>query len=210
MTVVRPPRLLAIVDAATCLASGVDPMGVLAAAGEAGASAVLVRAKTLTGEAWEEFAAEALRFARYGGSVALLSGDPADAARLGYDGVHLPGAAIDQIGVAKELGLLVGLSAHSVAEALRASKDGADYVTASPVWPTPSKPGYGPALGVDGLAAICRSVSLPVLALGGVTPDRVADAVGAGAYGVATMGPVCRKGGSAAVGAFMQALRRAV
>lgn len=184
-----------------------DPMGVLAAAGEAGAPAVLVRAKSLEGEDWTVFAEEALRFARYGGASPFLSGDPQQAARLGYDGVHLPSAAMDEIGLAKDLGLLVGVSTHTLAEALRATRDGADYVTMSPVWLTPSKPGYGPAIGVDGLAAVCRSVAIPVLALGGVTPARVRDAVGAGAYGVASMGPICQRGGSDAVRALMKALR---
>jgi thiamine-phosphate pyrophosphorylase len=57
---------------------------------------------------------------------------------------------------------------------------------------TPSKPGYGPALGADGLGAIVASVSIPVLALGGITADNAGDCVRAGAGGVAVMGAVMR------------------
>lgn len=70
---------------------------------------------------------------------------------------------------------------------------GLDYCTYSPVWPTASKPGYGPATGTDGLAAACAASPVPVFALGGVTgPDRARAAREAGAAGVAVMGAVMR------------------
>jgi thiamine-phosphate pyrophosphorylase len=71
--------------------------------------------------------------------------------------------------------------------------EGVDYVTVSPVALTASKPGYGPALGIDGLAALIEVAGdVPVLALGGVQPDTVAGALEAGAHGVAVMGAVMR------------------
>jgi thiamine-phosphate pyrophosphorylase len=69
--------------------------------------------------------------------------------------------------------------------------EGCDYVTVSPVAASASKPGYGPALGPAGLAALLRP-GLPVYALGGVLPSTVMSYVDAGAYGVAVMGPVMR------------------
>ena len=72
--------------------------------------------------------------------------------------------------------------------------------TYSPVFATASKPGYGPALGLDGLAAGCRAVpDLAVLALGGLGPGRVGACVRAGAAGVAVMGAVMGAGDPAAV-----------
>ncbi|THV31358.1 thiamine phosphate synthase [Glycomyces paridis] len=69
---------------------------------------------------------------------------------------------------------------------------GLDYCTYSPVWATDSKPGYGPALGLDGLAAACAG-PVPVYALGGVTgPERARAAREAGAAGVAVMGAVMK------------------
>ncbi|WP_347177409.1 thiamine phosphate synthase [Glycomyces sp. L485] len=66
-----------------------------------------------------------------------------------------------------------------------------DYVTYSPIWPTASKPGYGPAIGLEGLAERVATSPVPVYALGGVTgPERARAAREAGAAGVAVMGAV--------------------
>jgi thiamine-phosphate pyrophosphorylase len=94
----------------------------------------------------------------------------------------------------------VGRSCHTVAELAAARRDGVDRVTYSPVFATESKPGYGPALGLDGLATGCRAVpDLPVLALGGVAPGRARACAAAGAAGVALMGTVMRADDPAAV-----------
>ncbi|GAB3646898.1 thiamine phosphate synthase [Glycomyces tarimensis] len=70
---------------------------------------------------------------------------------------------------------------------------GLDYVTYSPIWATDSKPGYGPAIGLEGLAERVAASPVPVYALGGVTgPDRARAAREAGAAGAAVMGAVMR------------------
>ena len=84
---------------------------------------------------------------------------------------------------------LVGRSCHDAGEVARAQAEGCDYVFVSPVYETPSKPGHGPALGPAGLGTLCRP-GLFTYALGGVTPQRVAECLRAGAHGVAVMGPV--------------------
>ena len=86
---------------------------------------------------------------------------------------------------------IVGRSCHNADEVDRAVAEGCDYAFVSPIYPTESKPGYGPALGPAGLTALSRP-GLPVYALGGVTPVHVGECVRAGAYGVAVMGPVLR------------------
>jgi thiamine-phosphate pyrophosphorylase len=74
------------------------------------------------------------------------------------------------------------------------------YVTVSPVYPSASKPGYGPALGLSTLRNWCAACAVPVLALGGVdSPARAAACVRAGAAGVAVMGTVMRAADPAAV-----------
>jgi thiamine-phosphate pyrophosphorylase len=87
---------------------------------------------------------------------------------------------------------VVGRSCHDAGEVDRARAEGCDYVFVSPVYPTESRPGYGPALGPAGLAALCRP-GLPVFALGGVQPETVPECLEAGAYGVAVMGPILRR-----------------
>jgi len=69
---------------------------------------------------------------------------------------------------------------------------GADYVTVSPVFLTASKPGYGPALGLDGLAHIAAGAPGPVIALGGITPANAGLCLSAGARGIAVMGEIMR------------------
>jgi thiamine-phosphate pyrophosphorylase len=100
---------------------------------------------------------------------------------LGGSAVHLAGSDPLPSGVP-----LVGRSWHGTE-----NLSGVDYVTVSPVYPTSSKPGYGPALGVTGAADMRAPV--PWLALGGVdTPERAAECGAGGAAGIAVMGAVMR------------------
>jgi thiamine-phosphate pyrophosphorylase len=87
---------------------------------------------------------------------------------------------------------LLGRSCHRAADLERAAGEGCDYAVISPVFDTPSKPGYGPALGLGRLAELCAAVSLPVYALGGIDAERARPCREAGAAGVAVMGAVMR------------------
>ena len=110
----------------------------------------------------------------------------------GARGVHLPRAGNPGAARARLPGGLIGASAHSAEEATALLGSGADYVTISPVFITASKPGYGPAIGLGGLAQIVRQVPGPVIALGGITPANAPLCLSAGASGVAVMGEVMR------------------
>jgi thiamine-phosphate pyrophosphorylase len=119
--------------------------------------------------------------------VAFVVNDDVEAAlRLGPDGVHL---GQGDVGAerALEAGLLLGLSAGSVEEALAAEAAGASYVGAGPVWATPSKPDAGEPLGLEGLAAVCAAVAAPVVAIGGVDASNAAECIRVGAAGVAVI-----------------------
>jgi thiamine-phosphate pyrophosphorylase len=110
--------------------------------------------------------------------------DVALAAGLG--GVHLPadGLPPDAIHPFLPPGFLVGVSTHERAEAVQAAARGASFVVFGPVFPTSSKPGH-PGVGIDALAAVVASVTVPVLALGGVTPERLELVTASGAAGIA-------------------------
>jgi thiamine-phosphate pyrophosphorylase len=110
----------------------------------------------------------------------------------GAGGVHLPSGGNPAAARARLPGALIGASAHSAAEASTTLRAGADYVTVSPVFLTASKPGYGPGLGLDGLAHIVARASGPVLALGGITAGNAASCLAAGARGIAVMGQIMR------------------
>ena len=88
--------------------------------------------------------------------------------------MHLPSGGDPQAARARLPSALIGASAHSGPEAASALRAGADYVTVSPVFLTASKPGYGPALGLDGLPRSSPRRSGPVVALGGITPENAA------------------------------------
>ena len=121
--------------------------------------------------------------ARHG--VTFVVNDDVEAAlMLGADGVHL-GQSDEGAERAREQGLLLGLSAASVEEAKAATL--ADYIGAGPVWATPSKAGSDPPIGADGLAAICATVTVPVVAIGGIDASNAADCIRAGASGVAVI-----------------------
>lgn len=107
-------------------------------------------------------------------------------------GVHLPSGGDPAAARTKLPRGLIGASAHSAAEAAALIAAGADYVTISPVFLTDSKPGYGPALGLDGLAKTVAAAQGPVVALAGITPANAASCLAAGAAGIAVMGEIMR------------------
>ncbi len=140
--------------------------------------------------------AEAVRAAVHAaGGTLSVGGDAELAAELGAGGVHLGGhARPEAIAAARSrlgAGAWIGVSAHSVRDVETAASAGADYATLSPVFETASKPGYGPALGLSAIRAASR-VGLPVVALGGVTPEATAACREAGAAGIAVMGRLTR------------------
>jgi thiamine-phosphate diphosphorylase len=81
---------------------------------------------------------------------------------------------------------LIGRSVHSVQGAMEAEQDGADFVIFGPVWPSESHAGTPPQ-GLEALGAVARAVGIPVLAIGGVTEDRIAECHAAGAAGYAAI-----------------------
>jgi thiamine-phosphate pyrophosphorylase len=81
----------------------------------------------------------------------------------------------------------VGVSCHSVAEAIAAEQAGVKYIFFGPVYETPSKAHFGKPQGIDNLAEVCRSVGIPVLAIGGLTETNASACVKAGACGIAAI-----------------------
>lgn len=107
-------------------------------------------------------------------------------------GVHLPAnsESVKTVKAETDDNLYVGCSVHSLNAAQKREIEGADFVTYSPIYRTASKPGYGPAVGVKSLTEVAAAVKIPVFALAGITPARVAECLAAGAFGVAVMSGV--------------------
>ena len=126
-----------------------------------------------------------------GSATKLLVNDRADiAAAAGADGVHLASQSLPPYIVRRTFGadFLIGVSTHSLEQATAAGRSGADFVVFGPVFDTLSKRGYGEPLGLAELRKVASEVApFPVLALGGVTTNNVADCIHAGAAGIAAI-----------------------
>jgi len=163
----------------------VDDLRVARVAIEGGATLVQLRLKdtpTLqrieTGRPFRNLCAQS-------GVTFVVNDDVEAAVALGADGVHL-GSEDEGLERAREAGLLIGLSAQTLDEALVADNEHPDYLGVGPVCTTPIKPGV-PALGLEGLHEVCESVSAPVIAIGGVDATNAALCIEAGAAGVAVV-----------------------
>src|SRR4051812_41526040 len=144
----------------------------------AGATVIQLRVKGGT----DEIVAAGRGF-RALGTTFIVNDDVDAALELGADGVHL---GQDDAGAeeARARGLTLGRSATSYEEAVGID---ADYLGVGPIWPTPSKGDAAPPVGVDGLARICRAVTVPVIAIGGIDASNAGDCIRAGAAGVAVI-----------------------
>jgi len=161
----------------------------LQAAAHAGIKAVQIREKDLTPRELYALAGEARDALRPLGTKVLIN-DRADiACAAGLDGVHLTTTSLSPKAARCCVGddALVAVSTHTLAEARFAEAFGADFITFGPVFHTASKAPYGPPVGLDALREVCAAVSIPVFALGGITPERVPACLNAGAHGVAAI-----------------------
>jgi thiamine-phosphate pyrophosphorylase len=177
--------LLAISDLQTLAEPFADWLRRLA---EAGVGALQVREKTLgdRGDRGDRAVLELAIEARAALPVVLVNGRLDIALAAGADGAHLPADGVPIDALRRRFGPdpLLGRSTHTVEEVEAALREGADYVTFGPVYPTPSKERYGPPRGLDELARAAQ-VPIPVYALGGVTLSRFGEVAEAGAAGVA-------------------------
>ena len=118
----------------------------------------------------------------------LFINDRADIAlAVDADGVHLGDKGIPPRAARKVAGrsMLIGVSAHTVGQAERAEQEGADFITAGPVYQTPSKLQYGQPLGMDIFGRIHDAVSIPVFAIGGIKKEKLSEVRRGGAFGIA-------------------------
>jgi thiamine-phosphate pyrophosphorylase len=184
------PPLLLITDRKQARAPLKD---ILAAAFEAGCRWASVREKDLPAGEQVALARELHALARKWNAHLTLHGDPALAKEAAIDGVHLP-AGSDAASARQLLGThaLIGLSVHHAEEARGLDAAVIDYLVAGPAYATASKPGYGPFLGMTGIAAICAATAIPVIAIGGITEHGIDDMDTAGVAGVAVMGGIMR------------------
>lgn len=153
----------------------------------AGVDLVQIREKHLATRELLELAKAAVD-AALGTATRIVVNDRLDVAlAAGAAGVHLGRQSLPARVVRQQVSkdFLVGVSCHSLQEARSAASAGADYVVLGPIFATPSKLAYGPPLGLQKLREVTAQVKIPVLALGGITLERVRSCLAAGAAGIA-------------------------
>jgi thiamine-phosphate diphosphorylase len=154
----------------------------------AGIDGIILRERDLEARALTDLARELVTLSR-GSRTRVIVSDRADVAlAAGADGVHLRGDsfAAGEVRRLMPRPCVIGRSVHGVGEAMAAGD--VDYLIAGTVWQSESKPGADPLLGIDGFSVVARSVRVPVLAIGGVTIERVPVIADAGGAGVAAIG----------------------
>lgn len=122
--------------------------------------------------------------------AALLINDRIDVAiAVDADGVHLPASSFTVEDARHLLGpeRIIGVSTHSREEVAAAGKTSADFIVFGPVFDTPSKRQFGAPTGLEGLPDAAQSTDRPVIAIGGITPDRIEEVLASGVGGVAVI-----------------------
>ena len=208
-TAMKTPILCYVTDrSALPLATGASPdrIGALLErieqAARAGVDWIQLREKDLEGRALFDLTVRAMAVSAAARSAetraSILVNDRLDVAWSarqtdGGAGVHLGETSLavsdvvrwkDQAGRSD---FVVGASCHSLERAVQTAGAGADYIFFGPVFATPSKAAFGPPQGLDKLGEICRAVSIPVLAIGGITAENVGACLDAGAAGIAAI-----------------------
>ena len=169
-----------------------DVLGKIAEAQSAGVDWIQIREKDLSARELAALLDEALKISS---ASKILVNDRLDVALAGSaSGVHLTETSVsarDARKLASSLsgppGFLVGVSCHSLDGARAAADSGADYLVFGPVFPTPSKAAYGAPQGLERLAEVCRTVDIPVLAIGGIDLENAASCLAVGASGIAAI-----------------------
>lgn len=183
------PCLLLVSDRS--LSGGEDGLvAAVQAAVEGGVNAVELREKDLSNES---LAALARRLVAAVGECALVlvNGSAAVALAAGAAGVHLDEAALPVGAARRAVGerLLVGRSVHGLPAAREAERGGADYLVLGTIFPSRSHPG-GETGGVERVREVAAAVQIPLVAIGGITAERVPEVVDAGAAGVAVISAI--------------------
>lgn len=176
----------------------------------AGCDMIQVRAKDATSDRFFSFAREIVLAA--GESCRVIVNDRFDIAlAAGAAGVHLGenDLPVERVRRLTPSGFIIGVTCRDPVSAVRAERDGADYLGAGAVFPTASKQDTR-LIGIGGLSGIVRAVGIPVYGIAGITEDNCAEVTRTGAFGCAGIGAVCGPENPAAAFLRLESRLRAI
>lgn len=158
---------------------------------DGGATCIQLREKQLDEENFLKEAIEIQKLCKEY-HVPFIVNDNVDIAKTMHaDGIHVGQSDMEALDVRKELGkdVILGVSAQTVEQAKKAEAHGADYLGVGAVFPTGSKDDADD-VSHETLKAICEAVSIPVIAIGGITQDNVTELAGSGIVGIAVISAI--------------------
>ncbi len=169
-----------------------DLIGAVTAALEGGVTALQLREKDLNSAQLFDLGCQLRQLTRRYNAKLLINDHIDIAVAVEADGVHLTEQSLSISHARQLLGnnKLIAQSTHNISGAIHAAQQGADFITFSPIYYTPSKSCYGAPQGLDQLSTICHQVNIPVFALGGITLQRSAEVINAGAAGIALISAI--------------------
>ena len=181
-------KVVVVTNRHLCRADFLVHLGEIAACRPAG---IILREKDLDEQAYADLARQALAICTAHGARCILHTYHRVAANLGAKAIHLPLPVLRTLSDGEKAPFeIIGASIHAPKEAAEAQALGCTYVTAGHVFATDCKKGVPPR-GIGFLRNVCRVVSIPVYAIGGICADNAKEALQAGAQGVCTMsGPM--------------------
>lgn len=179
----------------TCqeLSEGRTNLEVLEAVLAGGAKIIQLREKHWDKKDLYELAVEFRKRTRRQHALLIINDHVDVALAAGADGVHL-GQEDLPIGAARKIApdLIIGASSHNLSEALKAEKDGADYVNIGPIFPTKTKANTVSFLGPEVIGEIGPQLTVPFTTMGGINPDNIDRVLAAGARRVAMITGIMR------------------
>jgi thiamine-phosphate pyrophosphorylase len=187
----RIGRLVVITD--TQIQSRFSHEQIAELACEGGADVIQLRDKQLDDEDFAEVAARLRDICRRHGAQFFVNDRVGVAHDVGADGVHL-GRDDLSVQAARAIlgaGAIIGTSAGSQNDARAGESAGADYIGFGHIFPTSSKTKANAPVGLEGLAAACSAVKLPIIAIGGIDAGNASRVMDAGAWGIAVIAAVC-------------------